>query len=345
MKRVLFITQAVNLNNPVMSFVHRWIEVFSQKVSISSVICLEKGENHFPKEINIYSLGKEEGKSRLKYIFNFYKYLWKEKGNYDAVFVHMNEEYVLLAGLWWRLCGKKIFLWRNHLSGTWKTRLAVFMSHKVFCTSTTSFTAKFQKTVIMPVGVDDSIFKKIDIARDRNKIVYVGRISRVKKIELLIDAFILVKKEIPSAFLHIYGPTTDEEYLKELKQKMLDAHIEDAVLFLGGVKQQDLPSVYSSGIVCINTTNSGSFDKTIVESAFCEIIPLVSNPNFSLDLPSNLKSVVSFEEDNIKSLAQGIFAILKLSESEYNSITKELALISRSKHSLSSLVNTFSTFL
>src|SRR5205823_2881232 len=100
-----------------------------------------------------HSLGKEEKQSRVEYLGRFLKYVLKLHDEYKTVFVHMNEEYVLIAGWWWKLSGKRVYLWRNHAKGSWKTRLAVFFSTKVFYTSPSSFTAQFKKAVQMPVGI------------------------------------------------------------------------------------------------------------------------------------------------------------------------------------------------
>ena len=115
--KLLIITQAIDLDNPVLGFFHRWVGEFSKHNEKLTVICLEKGKYNLPANVEVLSLGKEEGSSRFKYLWCFYKYLWRERTNYDVVFVHMNQEYILLAGWWWRLTGKKVVLWRNHQAG------------------------------------------------------------------------------------------------------------------------------------------------------------------------------------------------------------------------------------
>ena len=92
--KILIITQKVSINDPVLGFMHRWIEEFAKHFERVTVICLEKGEHHLSPEVKVLSLGKENGKSRLKYILKFLYYIWREKNNYDAVFVHMNQENV-----------------------------------------------------------------------------------------------------------------------------------------------------------------------------------------------------------------------------------------------------------
>src|SRR3989338_3997811 len=95
--KLLIITQKVDKNDPILGFFHRWLEEFAKNVEKLTVICLGKGEYDLPENVRVLSLGKESGHSKIKYLRRFYKYIWMERKNYDAVFVHMNPEYVILG--------------------------------------------------------------------------------------------------------------------------------------------------------------------------------------------------------------------------------------------------------
>src|SRR3989338_9595639 len=101
--QLLILTQKVDINDDILGFMHAWILKFAQACELVTVVCLEQGEHHLPANVKVLSLGKETGKSRLKYLFNFYRYIWRERKNYSAVFVHMNEIYVILGWLCWKL--------------------------------------------------------------------------------------------------------------------------------------------------------------------------------------------------------------------------------------------------
>ena len=77
--RLLIITQKVDINDPILGFFHHWIEEFAKTFDKATVICLEKGESNLSPEIKVLSLGKERGRSKLKYILKFLYYIWKEK--------------------------------------------------------------------------------------------------------------------------------------------------------------------------------------------------------------------------------------------------------------------------
>ncbi len=303
--KLLVLTQKISKNDPTLGFFVRWLAKFSPSFEKISVICLEKKDFDLPKNISIYSLGKESGTSKIKYIYNFYRYLWDLRGKYDAVFVHMNEEYVLLGGLFWKLSGKKVFLWRNHPKGSFWTRIAVSFCKKVFCTSKDSFTAKFKKTVLMPVGVDTEMFREDkNISRNKNSVCMVGRIAPIKKIEVCLQAISILIGRGVQISLSVLGPCAEKDlqYLGMLKSFVLENNLSPYVKFFDAVSPADLPNIYNSHEILVNLTETGSFDKTIVEAVSCGEVPLVSNQSLKILLPGGC--VINRKSDDIASAIQ-----------------------------------------
>lgn len=285
---LLVFTQKVNKNDQVLGFFHNWISKISQKVNFVYVICIEKGEIDLPKNVEVFELGKQYGINKINYIINFWKFLFKIKGKYQKVFVHMNQEYVLLGGLYWILKGIPVYMWRNHTDGSILTNIAVYFSKKVFCTSKFSYTARFAKTIIMPAGIDTDHYKQLDnVVRKKYSVVMVGRISPVKKIDLALNAVkILIERGVQMNFT-ILGPVIerDKDYFDSLKYFVDKNNLSKIVTFLDGVSPGKLPQVYSGYEICLNLSPDGSFDKTIAESASCGAIPLVANKNLRGMLP------------------------------------------------------------
>ena len=77
-KRLLIITQKIDINDPVLGFFHNWIYEFAKNFSGIVAICLERGDYDLLGNVKVLSLGKEKQKSRLKYLILFYKYIWQE---------------------------------------------------------------------------------------------------------------------------------------------------------------------------------------------------------------------------------------------------------------------------
>lgn len=338
--RLLVITQTVDINDPVMSFFHQWISLLSQRFERVEVICLGSGEYNLSSNVGVYSLGKEKNNTFINKIINFYKYLWRLNGEYDAVFVHMNEEYVLLAGSWWRLTGRRVGLWRNHKQGSWKTYTAVWLSNLVFCTSPFSFTKRFSKTLLMPVGIDTNMFTPISSENDQaeiGSILCLGRIAPVKKIDILIEALRILKGKGITFVCDIVGDCLprDIDYLNLIKRNIKDYNLDGLVKFHPGVSNMETPGLYWRHKVFVNMTPSGSLDKTILESMACGSLPLMANKS----MEDELDNLLIFNEDSAESLADHLIYILDMPKEQREKIIANNNEYVKKNHSLDLLID------
>ncbi len=332
---ILIITQKVDLNDTVLGFFHQWLMEMSGQFDQISVICLEKGEYNLPDNISVYSLGKESGVSQLKYLINFYKLIISLHKKYNYVFVHMNSEYVILGGLLWKVLSKKIFLWYNHKVGGIKASLAGMLSDRIFYTSSYSYFAKNKKSEIMPVGIDTNVFKKTNKVIQGNKILSIGRISPVKNIDVLIQAVQYLDEEGFDFSVDIYGDVLDRDidYFNNLKNKAKNLIDKKKVRFLPGVTYDKIPSVYNQYSLFINLTNSGSFDKTILEAMACEIPLIVCNKSLEGVVPKQFL----FEDGDVYDLQYKIEEVLSLDNDSVLVYNKKLRQYVLDSHNLDTL--------
>jgi glycosyltransferase involved in cell wall biosynthesis len=335
--KLLIITQIVDKNDPVLGFMHHWLEVFSKQFEKVTVICLTKGHVTLPENVHVLSLGKEEGQSRIKYISRFYRYIWQTRKNYDTVFVHMNQEYVLMGFYVWKALGKKITMWRNHHAGDAFTNMAMGMCDKIFCTSKYSYTAKSKKTVLMPVGIDTDVFKPETSAVKIADVLFLARISPVKKPDMLIDALIDLHTKETKLTASIYGDALPKDalYHESLKEKVKNANLEHAISFQKGVPNVETVKIYNEHEIFVNLSTSGMYDKTIFEAAACERLILASNEN----LRTEINDMFIFTEDQQEELAEKLKYLSNISSEEkgkYGKILREYVI---SKHSLTLLAD------
>jgi glycosyltransferase involved in cell wall biosynthesis len=342
--RLLIITQKVDSADPVLGFFHNWIIKLSEKFDAVTVICLEKGEYSLPSNVKVLSLGKERGAGKLKYIFNFYKYILGEFRNYDAVFVHMNEEYVLLGGLLWNIARKRVYMWRNHPKGSIFTRIAVLLSNKVFCTSPFSFTARFRKTVLMPVGIDTSLFNA-EVRNDKTdtrtsklvpRILFLGRIAPIKNVHMFVEAMNILKNKGFQFEANIYGDALpkDAVYFEDVKNAVKNRGLLQEVKFMGPVSNSETPRIYAAHHIYVNLTPTGSMDKTIFEACAAGAIPVVTNMSLKEDLgPTHV--VYNPTAENI---ADKIESWLKQDDRKLSTTRGELVKYVKENHSLRALV-------
>lgn len=331
--KLLIITQKVDQNDPVLGFFHRWIVECAKYCESIVVVCLQKGAHELPANVRVLSLGKEEGKSRGQYILNFYRYMLKERRNYDAVFVHMNQEYILLAGCLWKMLGKRVYMWRNHYEGNLLTSLAVAWCTKVFCTSTYSFTAKYAKTVIMPVGIDTDVFRQDQsVQRVPRSVLFLGRIAPSKKPDLLIKALDILARKGVQYTATIVGDALpkDAPYLESLVEQVKSLGLQDRIIFTKGVSNDQTPSLYSSHEIFVNLSRAGMYDKTMFEAMSCGSILVAANA----DIKEHIDGRCVFIYDDTTDLAQKIASLLAMNPDSKELLRNKLRSVVVERHSL-----------
>ena len=279
--RLLFVTQAVDTNDPVLGFVHGWLWEFSKHFERITVVCLRKGEHHLPENVHVLSLGKGQATGgKLRYAARFLRHAFREKGSYDAVLVHMNQEYILFAGWFWKLFGTSIYLWRNHYAGSVLTDLAAAFCTNVFCTSKFSYTAKYKKTILMPVGVDTELYKPVGgVQRGLRSVLFLGRLASSKRPELFLEALGMLHVRSAPFVATLCGPG-DTTYVESLQRRAEELGISGKVRFLPGVRRTEAPPIFSAHDVFVNLSPSGMLDKTIFEAAACGCTVLASSEDW-----------------------------------------------------------------
>jgi glycosyltransferase involved in cell wall biosynthesis len=300
--KLLIITQKVDENDDVLGFFHGWLCEFAKQCEQIIVICLQAGRHHLPANVKVLSLGKENGRSKLKYFFNFYRYIWQERKNYDAVFVHMNPEYVVLGGLFWKLSHKKIALWYTHKSITSKLRVAEKFVDVIFTASAESFRLPSKKIRVMGHGIDVERFVPASNFPQEKIILSVDRISPTKNQLELVEIFSKIIKEVPDARLYVVGAPVreaDRAYERALHQYVKNNKFTDVVIFMGAVPNKDMPALYQKAWVCVNLSATGSLDKTVLEAMACNVPVVTTNEAFAGIIP---EGYVQGETDVIKKI-------------------------------------------
>ena len=288
-----------------------------------SVICLEKGVISLPKNVKVLSLGKESERNHFKYLWRFYKYIWQERKNYDSVFVHMNQIYVILGGLYWRMVGKRISLWYTHKSVTISLRIAEKIAHIIFSASQKSFRLKSKKVIVGGHGIDTELFKPNKNIEKEDIILTVGRISKTKQLINIIDLLDV----LPGFKLQVIGSpvsSVDENYYKQVIEKINTHNLTDRVDFVGDVQQKDLPNYYAKAKIFINLSKTGSLDKVVLEALSMNLRVLTSNEAFKEF------NGIYIEDNNLLSVVRDEIRL-----NEYNSCSHEFI---RDNHGLNNLI-------
>ncbi|MDO8601489.1 MAG: glycosyltransferase family 4 protein, partial [bacterium] len=222
------------------------------------------------------------------------------------------------------------------------------LSDVVFYTSPQSFSAKYKKSRIMPVGIDTERFRIQDTrylpagrqGKIPNTILYLGRFSPVKNVDVLIEAANLLDKQGIDFILNIVGRPGEgeEQHFKKVKDIAKGLEDRGKIRFLGKVANYQAPEIYSQNDIFVNLTQVGSFDKTTLEAMACQNMVLVSNPVFEGIFPKELREILMFEERDAEDLAKKLAYLMNLPEVEKEKIGRELREMVIKSHSLDGLV-------
>jgi len=359
--KLLILTQKVDINDDILGFMHGWIKEFAKYCEKVTVVCLQKGEYELPENVEVLSLGKEKyinQKSasllkkllncyivKLLYCWRFYQYIWHYRRSYDNVFVHMNPEYVMLGGWLWKVWDKKIGLWYTHKVVNLKLRMATKLADIVFTASKESFRLKSKKIRVMGHGIDVNRFKnyKLKIKNDEKfKIIYIGRISKIKNQKLLIEAIDILVNQNGFTNLEVSlvgGIVTkeDRDYLDRLKILIRERKLNQYIDLIGSIANKDITKIYNQADLSINLCPTGGLDKAVLESMACEILVIVLNKAF-VDILESYKYKLVLNGEDEKELAEKIKQIIKITPKKREDIGKKLRQIVVKDHSLDNLI-------
>lgn len=280
--KLLVVTQTVDTEDPALGFFVRWIDEFSKRVERVEVICLKEGMHNLSRNVHIHSLGKERGVTgRTTYALHFLLLVWRLRHEYDVVFVHMNPEYVVLAGVPWRCMGKRVAMWYTHTRVNLKLRIATMLSHKVLTASKESFRLPNKKVRVLGHGIDLALFGSHERKYMPDiRIISISRLSPTKGILEMFDVLdVLWARKIPFSFTLVGAPATsgDRTYARDVSGRIAAAPYHAHVVFLGGIPYKQLPALLARSNVALNLSATGSMDKAVLEAMAARVVPVTSN--------------------------------------------------------------------
>lgn len=89
-----------------------------------------------------------------------------------------------------------------------------------------------------------AIHERIPELRPGPVLLFVGRITPSRNLEMLIDSLALVRNQFPTAVLAIAGKVSDAIYGRQLRDRAINTGLGSAVVFTGVVSWEDLARLY-----------------------------------------------------------------------------------------------------
>jgi 1,2-diacylglycerol 3-alpha-glucosyltransferase len=113
-------------------------------------------------------------------------------------------------------------------------------------------------------GIDRTQIRQRYNLGDTPLVLFVGRISPQKGIHLLIQAFSLIRRQVPEVRLLIAGKHTIRNYSRKLSEM-----VDTSVIFAEDVSDEDLPHYYAACDVYATATLWEGFDLPVAEAQAC----------------------------------------------------------------------------
>jgi glycosyltransferase involved in cell wall biosynthesis len=178
-----------------------------------------------------------------------------------------------------------------------------------------------EKIAIIPNGIDLSeyanlppkgCFKKKFGIEEEKIVLYLGRIHKIKGIDILVKAFANVVKKLDDVRLVIVGP--DDGYLRELKTLIKASKMENNVLITGPLYGRDKLEAYVDADAYVMPSKYEIWGMTVLEAYACGK-PVIASSIMSIsDIVVNERTGVLFRAGDIKELAEKIKYMLVHSE-------------------------------
>jgi alpha-1,3-mannosyltransferase len=92
---------------------------------------------------------------------------------------------------------------------------------------------------VIPITIDTEKFSNIKRAPEKNRLVYIGRVSKNKRIDHLINTVFYIKKNIPDIKLYVVG-SDEKDLRKTLEGHVRERGLEKNVIFTGRVSDEEL---------------------------------------------------------------------------------------------------------
>lgn len=281
--KLLIVTQTLDSKHSVLGFFVRWVLEFAKQCDQVTVFCLDKGHDIFPENVTVIHVPRKWKGIKLWPVTLAYKaFIYRKK--YTHVFVHMNPEYILSAGIVWKLLRKKINFWYTHSSVTLRLKIGVLFSEKVFSANKESFRYKTNKLSTFGHGIDLPLYTDVDTQRPLKSplsMVYVGRISKTKRVDFVLETLFLLnsKYNIRSQCVIVGEPLleADIKYQDDLLKYVKEKDLEKFVSWTGSRSLPDVINILKEQDIFIHASQTGSLDKAVLDTMMCGVIPFSTN--------------------------------------------------------------------
>lgn len=332
--RVVYVTKAVDEDNPFVATQVRWIRALARQPEIDHVTVLtpKVGRVAFPENVVVEPLPRGWARRCIalvgKTVFGpraDFAFVAQGGGPYPAL--------LLPAKV---LRRRPLYQWKAHPALTPRMRFyARWCDDLIFTPTRGSFPMALDSVRVVGHGIDTELFRPHDGEPDRDLIV-LGRIAPVKRLEPAIRAVAFCRDHLGATVrLDVVGPCApkDEAFLRRLQDLVTDLGLEDVVSFSGPVHHREVPALLSRYRGALNLSRT-AFDKAAGEAMAMGVPVIAGNAHTIGLLPPTLVSTLAVDDDDIETLARAFHTVTAWDADDRQVAGAELRAVIERDHSL-----------
>lgn len=260
--RLAVVTQAVDVDDPVLGATVPKLRALAERVDELVVLTLREGGHALPANVRVKSIAAPNQALRGA---RFAAALAPARP--DAVLAHMAPIYALLAAP----IARPVLLWFTHPQDSRLLRAATRVSKAVLTVDERSFPFSSPKVRAIGHGIDVARFAcRESVGRDPLRALALGRFSRVKNYDLIQRAV----DRVDGVEVEFVGPGADTAGLRATRP---------------AVPWSQVPELFGGYDLFVSATKAGSADKVVFEAGASCLPVLASSPALRSFLPDELR--------------------------------------------------------
>jgi glycosyltransferase involved in cell wall biosynthesis len=313
--RLLFVTQRVDPDDPVLAATIPKLRALAERVDELSVLAQRAEAGALPAEIGVRTF---DAPTRLGRAARFERGLVAElRRRPDAVVAHMIPLYAILAAPLARPLGARVVLWYTHWNAHPLLRVAERVANAITSVDRRSFPLASAKVRAIGHGIDVGDFPCRTVGGSRNgslRLLALGRYSPAKGLDVVLLGVRLALDEGLDVRLAAHGPAgnaLERGHREELGRLVSELALDERVRLEPPVRRTELPALFGEADLLVNNMRAGAPDKVVYEAAAGCLPVLASNPVFD-ELFDGLEARLEFARERPDELAERLRAFAAL---------------------------------
>lgn len=339
---LLMFNLAVDENHVTLGFGIKWIEALARRFDHVDVVTMTAGTYKLPSNVTVWSLGREKGFSEWRRAMRFYAIVIGilRKRKISVAFTHMIPIFAVLFWPLARVARIRNVLWYAHGATPLSLRIAHRLVDQVVASTREGFRLPSSKVSFIGQGIDEQEFRfrERSLASALNFIA-VGRLSRSKGLDILIDALASWSAAVPWRLTVIGAATNaEEESYAEILKETAKRKLGERVRFTGRLNSSEIAAELGASDVFLSFSRTGSLDKAIVEAMATGCIVVSTNDSFRSIAVAEGFPFCAPEHAAVESIHAALDRLQAMNDKDREALRMLQADVARRDHTLASLM-------